>query len=81
MRTPAVARATKTPGVRRLGGGEEPVVGEDLLAVSEDVVDESLREVCLLGSRHLASTRVRRPDAFGPRCFMRVSFRHDLIGP
>src|SRR5262245_5290865 len=57
--TPAVARTTNAPGTLRLGGGEEPVVGEGLLSLSEDVVDEALREVGLPGPGH-DRDRIRR---------------------
>ena len=47
MRNPADARTTNAPGVLELRG-EEPVLGERLLTVAEDDVDELLREVGLL---------------------------------
>jgi len=59
--TPSAASTAKPAGVLSLRRGEEPVVGQGLLSVAEDVVDEPLREVGLLGSGH-DRDRIGRDD-------------------
>ena len=58
--TPSAARTTKPAGIRPYGG-EEAVVGERLLSVAKDVLDEALREVGLLGPVH-DRDRIGRDD-------------------